>query len=126
MLSVTADTTFDDRACLARFEGAFSAAVGTLGGAILRDSTPYVPYDTGRLAGSGTVSPVVHTDDGVFCDVRWDAPYAADVYYADLRGVNFRREHHVHARARWFEGAKAVCLAAWTEVMRRAAGQGHA
>lgn len=120
MLTMTVQTDFDDRACLARFGDAFARAAGMLGDAVLADSTPYVPYDTGRLADSGVRGAVTAADGAAVCDVMWRTPYAADVYYGDLRGVCFRREHRPHARARWFEGAKAVGCGAWTETVRAA------
>ena len=58
---------------------------------------PYVPYNTGRLAHSKTVSP-----DGI----NYTAPYADEVYNGV--NMNFRQDKHPFATARWDEAMLSV------------------
>ena len=118
MLGFDISVTLDADALVGRYRAVFSSAVGALGDAVMDDCEVYVPYDTGNLCRSAARSPVTAGDDSVRCDVVWSAPYASSVYYGDTRGVRFRTEHHPHARARWFEGAQAVCGERWTEIVR--------
>ena len=113
MLGLTVDTVFDGAALTACARAAWYTAAEALGDAVLCDCDIYVPYDTGALCHSGGVSGVTEEDGRVGCDVTWSAPYAAAVYYGDARGVRFSPEHHAHARARWFDGARASCLDGW-------------
>ena len=46
MLGFSVTTDFDTDALIGRCRGAFSAAVGTLGDAVMRDCERFVPYDT--------------------------------------------------------------------------------
>ena len=124
MLGFSVTTDFDASALTQRWQGIFSSAVDRLGDAVVRDCEVYVPYDTGNLCRSVTRSPVEAAENAVGCDVIWSAPYASAVYYGDTRGIRFRTEHHAHARARWFEGAKAVCGEGWTETVREMVSEG--
>lgn len=76
--------------------------------AVLASSTPYVPYRTGNLAGSGGV-----TEEGVV----WTADYARKCYYAK---TPFSKEKHPLAQAGWFEAAKAVDLELWRQTAANA------
>ncbi len=76
---------------------------------------PYVPYDTGRLAGDVSVTEAPSAaGDAARVRILWHAPYARDVYYGDARGMVFSREKHARATARWFEAAKCASLNTWT------------
>ena len=81
----------------------FDDATQALRQAVLTSSTPYVPYRTGALSNSGTV-----TEDGVV----WTADYAQKCYYAKRP---FSKTHHPLAQAGWFEAAKAVDLDTWCQ-----------
>ena len=118
MLGYDIQITLDADALAGRYRELFSTAVTALGDAVMNDCEVYVPYDTGNLCRSAAVSPVTAEDGGIGCNVVWSAPYASSVYYGDARGVRFRTEHHAHARARWFDGARAVCGDRWTELVR--------
>lgn len=124
MIAFGLQTKFDDAGLGACCSSAFSSAVGVLGDAILHDSDPYVPYDTGHLSRSGTRSSVTDTAAGFGCSVVWKTPYARAVYYGDGRRIRFRTEHHPHARARWFEGARNAALPGWLEAARETVKQG--
>lgn len=117
MLGFSVTTVFDADALIGRCRGAFSAAVGTLGDAVMRDCERFVPYDTGNLCRSASRIPVTEEADLLGCAVVWSSPYASAVYYGDTRGIRYRTEHHAHARARWFEGAKASDAPAWTQTV---------
>lgn len=80
-----------------------AAAAHTLRRQILTSCTPYVPYRTGALASSGSV-----TDNGV----QWTAGHARKCYYAR---TPFRKEKHPLACAGWFEAAKAVDFEVWQQ-----------
>ena len=120
MLGFTVTTGFNAGALLGRCSDVFSAAVGVLGDAVVRDCEMYVPYDTGRLCRSVCSTSVTAGEGTHGCDVIWSAPHANAVYYGDTRGVRYRTEHHAHARARWFEGAKASFGEQWAETVRTA------
>ena len=55
---------------------------------------PYVPYNTGRLCNDVTIKPYI---------IQYNAPYAGKVYN-DLK-MNFRKDKHPLATARWSEVA---------------------
>ena len=112
----------DYTACERRLLARCAAAERALGGAVLTDCGPYVPYDTGRLAGSAEFR--ISEDAPTQGTVSWNVPYAAAVYYGDARGVRFSREKHPHACARWFEAAKSTALEAWTEKTAQGAAAG--
>ncbi len=118
MLGYDITVDLDADALAGRYREVFSSAAGRLGDAVMADCEPYVPYDTGELCRSAARSPVTADGDAVGCGVVWSVPYASSVYYGDTRGVRYRTEHHAHARARWFEGARAVCGERWTAVVR--------
>ena len=124
MTGFTVELKFDDAALRSVCDTAFYAAAELLGDRIRDDCRCYVPYDTGALCRSVHRSAVTQEGGRVGCDVVWSAPYASAVYYGDSRGVRFRTEHHTHAQARWFEGARASCGDAWAEAVRDAVQHG--
>ena len=84
---------------------------------VLKDSTPYVPRDTGNLTQSG----IRATDIGSG-EVIWDAPYADEQYYGKPSKA---KDVHPQAVMQWFEAAKAARKDAWMRVAKRAAVKGH-
>lgn len=86
------------------------AAAEQLGNQVLVSSGRYVPYDTGRLAGSGQVN----SSGGSRRRVIWQTPYAKAVYYGDQRGIMLKKERNPRASFAWFEAAKGADLALWT------------
>ncbi|MBQ7922289.1 MAG: hypothetical protein IJ325_06900 [Clostridia bacterium] len=84
------------------------AAAQAMRQAVLDSSTPYVPYRTGALAASGSI-----TEEGV----AWTADHAQKCYYAKRP---FSREKHPLAQAGWFEAAKAVDLELWRQTAAKA------
>ncbi len=68
----------------------FAAAQSYVDAEVLRRCAPYIPYDTGRLAASGTAA------DGEVC---WQAPYAAAQYYSAATANGKRGPY-------WFERMK--------------------
>lgn len=82
---------------------------------VLKDSTPYVPRDSGNLVRSGIAA--THPGDG---KVIWDAPYAESQYY----GLpNKAQDRHPQAVRYWFEAAKAARKDAWLRVAKRIGGR---
>lgn len=73
--------------------------------AVLTSSTPYVPYRTGALSNSGTV-----TDGGV----AWTADHAQKCYYAR---TSFSKAKHPLAQAGWFEAAKSADGELWRQTV---------
>lgn len=124
MTGFSVDLRFDDAALHAACDAAFYTAAELLGDRIRADCTCYVPYDTGALCRSVRRGAVTEDAGRIGCDIVWSAPYASAVYYGDRRGVRFRTEHHTHAQARWFEGARASCGEAWEKAVRGAVQQG--
>lgn len=80
---------------------------------VLKDTTPFVPRDTGNLAQSGVRASTPGSGQ-----VIWDAPYADAQYYGRAR-----KAHDVHPLAvmRWFEAAKAAYRETWLRVAKAAA-----
>lgn len=74
---------------------------------MLRDTTEYVPMNTGNLRESGKTTP-----DGL----EWTAEYAGEVYYSDAPHVVGTRE--------WFEAAKAVHMADWIKSFQNELNRG--
>lgn len=98
-----------------RLEGNVDQAQQILDSQVLKDSTPYVPMDTGNLAQSGVRATNIGSGE-----VVWDAPYAGRQY----EGLpNKARDVHPLAVSRWFEAAKAVRKKVWLEVAKRAGGR---
>lgn len=118
MLGFGIETDFDSAALTERCSAVFGSAVGMLGDAVMADCEIYVPYDTGALCRSVRRSGVTAGDGTVGCDVIWSAPHAASVYYGDTRGIRYHTEHHAHARARWFTGARVACGTHWLDTVR--------
>jgi hypothetical protein len=80
---------------------------------VMKDSTPYVPFDTGTLANS----VILGTDVGSGT-VRWSAVYAE----AQYKGMpNKSKAAHPLATTYWFEAAKAVNKDKWIRVAKAAA-----
>ena len=114
-MKITAAVAGNDLGAIAKRLADLGPAVGqTVGEAVIRSSEPYVPYRTGRLASS--VSLTVR-DGGA--EVRWDAPYAAECYAA---ARPFGKKFHPLATARWFEAAKAADGPQWIAVAQAAVG----
>ena len=117
MLGFGIETDFDSAALTEHCSVVFGGAVGMLGDAVMADCEIYVPYDTGALCRSVRRGGVTEGDGTIGCDVIWSAPHAAAVYYGDARGIRYHTEHHAHARARWFEGARASTGVRWKETV---------
>ncbi|MBQ8578330.1 MAG: hypothetical protein IJ449_10275 [Clostridia bacterium] len=115
MMTVSMTCDFAGDRVLSRLLSSSDMAGERIASAVLSDSTPYVPYDTGALCGSGHIAK---TGDGWYA-VIWDVPYARAVYYGDARGVSFHTDAHPLASARWTERARAVCREKWTDEGRR-------
>jgi len=85
-------------------------ALRNLEKSVLSSCEPFVPFYTGKLCRSGHVSGA-----GTRGEVRWDASYASECYYAKRQ---FYKKYHPQACARWFEAAKAKDIGAWTKTAR--------
>jgi len=72
---------------------------------VVKDTDPFTPYRTGKLAHSVTVEKGSESSQ-----IRYTADYAHECYYAEHP---FGRRFHPHATARWFEAAKSVALPSW-------------
>ena len=98
---------------VARTRGMTTRAQMALDIQVLKDTTPFVPRDTGNLANSG-----VRASKPGSGELVWDAPYADAQYY----GLG-NKAHDVHPQAvsHWFEAAKAAFKSTWTRIAKRAA-----
>lgn len=94
-----------------RFSPRYENAQAFIDQAVLKDSSPYVPFDTGALSGSGQAA----AEGG---QVAYTAPYARRMYHGD--GFHFNAAVHPLACAHWFEKAKAANKAAWTDGAQKA------
>ena len=70
---------FDGAGIAGRLGERLPAMTRALGEAVMEASEPYVPYRTGALCRSVSLSPGA---DGRSAEVRWSVPYAAECYYA--------------------------------------------
>jgi hypothetical protein len=79
---------------------------------VIRDSDPFVPFDTGTLS----KTPMAASDkaDG---QIVYDTPYAKRMYYGD--GYNFSPDSHPQATSRWFEHAKSEHMTEWERDARK-------
>lgn len=96
---------------VSRFNPRFKQAQKWLDNEVVKDSTPYTPMKTGALMRSGINA--THYGSG---EVVWNTPYAARCYYNKL---NFSKDKHPQAQSHWFEKAKAVNKAKWTDGVRK-------
>lgn len=90
------------------------AAQVALDAQILKDTDPYVPFDTGNLRNEGIRAS---TTPG---EIVWPGPYAARQYY---EYPNKSRDVHPLATSFWFEAAKAVNLGKWLAAVKRIGGR---
>lgn len=131
-----------------RFNVQYKNAQEYLDQAVVKDSTPFVPMQTGALYKSGQLGTTL--GEGV---VQWIAPYARYLYYGEVlvdpvthaagfltedgwksrkdvkkirsgRKLNISTSEHGKAQSFWFEAAKAQNGAAWIRNVRRIAGGG--
>ena len=73
---------------------------------VAKDSDPFVPMDTGMLAGSVRESGI--PGSGV---IVYNTPYAHRLYCGE--SFNFSRDRHPKATHHWFEKAKSIFLESW-------------
>lgn len=95
---------------------------------IAKDSNYYAPVDQGYLKNSALYSGVnpktgnkagpVKITHGHSGTIRWDVPYARRQYYGDA--FHFSHDVNPHARARWFDAAKAEHGKEWADVAQKA------
>lgn len=90
-----------------RFSPKYKRAQAWLDNEVLKDSDPYVPFRTGKLAQSGIIGTVIGSGK-----IIYNAPYAKKMYYGNH---NFNKSKHPQASSQWFEKAKAAKKSAWTE-----------
>ena len=93
-------------AIVSRFAPRYAKAQKWLDNEVIKDTTPYVPMDSGELFKSAIKSTKLGSGEVVY-----SKPYAAINYYG--KGRNFSRDKHPQAQAQWFEPSKAVNKAKW-------------
>ena len=111
-VDVKAKLEIDIPRTMSRFDPKYQAAQKWLDNEVLKDSEPYVPFDTGMLARSGQTGTQLGSGDIVY-----SAPYAKRLYYG--KGMHFNTHAHPQASAQWFEKAKAVRGKNWVEGAER-------
>lgn len=113
-----------------RFNGQYGRAQVWLDNEVLKDSTPFVPMETGALMKSGILG--TQPGEGV---VEWVAPYARYLYYGKVmvgdapktvtdKDLVFSQAVHPQAQAFWFEAAKSLNRQKWLSGARKMAGGG--
>lgn len=108
----------DASGALARSDAAKRAALGVVAENVLADCTPYVPYETGALQGSGEGR--VEGGAGV---VEWGTT-ADTARYARVQYYGVGLSHATDANAamapmathHWFEKARAARGEAWADM----------
>lgn len=111
------DVSFKYTDNIKRFGRQYDQAQKWLDNEVIKDTTPYVPMDTGTLYKSAILETKIGS--GV---VVWKTPYARAMYYGTT--LNFRKDKHPNAQAQWFEASKAVNKEKWIRTTRKIAGGG--
>lgn len=105
-IDFTVDIQINTAALLGKFEKRKEAAQVYLDNEVMRTTEQYVPMDTGTLARS--VQLATKPGEG---QVLYDTPYARKLYYGEA--MDFAKDKHPKATAKWLEASKAVYLKDW-------------
>jgi len=106
-MTVDVDVDINVVQTLAHVNTAFGRAQKWLDNEILKDSEPFVPFDTGALTRSGQMGTVLGSGILVY-----NTPYAKAQYY----GTGTKsRDVHAQACPQWFEKAKAIHKLKWVK-----------
>lgn len=111
-IDFTVDIQINTAALLGKFAKRTEAAQVYLDNEVMRTTEDYVPFDTGTLARSAPQA----TDPGTG-QVLYDTPYARKLYYGE--GMDFAKDKHPKATAKWLETSKAVHLKDWVAGVTR-------
>lgn len=117
-LAVTVHTEFNGSKLKNEFKTRGRKAQYMLDTAVMRDTDPYVPMDTGMLAKS-----VLTASSPGSGRIVYNTPYAARLYYG--KKFNFSPSHHKLAQAEWFEASKAVNGKRWIAEVERILRKGN-
>lgn len=77
---------------------------------VLKDSNYYAPKAEGTLQTSGITGTDMNSGE-----IVWASVYAHYLYVGDT--FDFNKTPNIHARARWFESAKANKLKDWVKII---------
>jgi hypothetical protein len=106
----------DLTALTSRTAPANKAALGVVAENVLADCTPYVPYKTGALRGSGKATALADSATVAWGTDSETARYARAQYYGSYdHGTDANAINAPKACARWFEAAQASRKAAWVQ-----------
>lgn len=124
-----------------RFNRQYERAQKWLDTEVLKDTTPFVPMQTGKLYQSGIAGST--PGSGI---VQWVSPYARYLYYGKLmidpatgsawarpnttkvltnKDLVFSQAVHPQAQAFWFEASKALNKKKWMKGAKKIAGGGN-
>lgn len=107
-----------------RCEGAMEAALGIVAENVLADCTPYVPYETGALRGSGRAAAKAGVGTVSWGGDADTAQYARAQYYGAYdHSTSQNAIFAPKARGHWFEGAKAERKGAWCDMFAQEYGR---
>lgn len=106
MFKANVAVNIDPSTIFARAQGDMKTAQKWLDERIVKDSNPFVPFDTGLLAGS----PGRATQFGSG-RIVYDEPYARRLYRGEH--FTFSRDKHPKATHHWTEKAKSIFLDSW-------------
>lgn len=106
------ETVINTAQTMNRFDPRYRKAQMWLDTAVLKDTEPYVPFQTGMLARSGQTGTAVGSGEVVY-----NAPYAQRLYHGN--GFHFDRTFHPLASAYWFEKSKGVNQKTWLEGVQK-------
>lgn len=107
-----------------RCEDATNAALGIVAENVLADCTPYVPYETGALRGSGRAAARAGVGTVTWGGDAATAAYARVQYYGALNHSTTQNAVFApKARGHWFEAAKAERKQAWCEMYAQEYGR---
>lgn len=108
---------FDPSQIYKKFHGGKDAAQYALDSAVIKDTEPFVPMDSGALKDSGTTGSQPGTGK-----VIYNMVYARKQYYGE--NFKFSRAKHPKATYKWFEQSKALYKEQWIEGAKKAFKKG--
>lgn len=102
-------TKFDYLGCRRRLVNPLSKAQVLLDGMVVRDTSPFVPFQQGTL----NATPLSSIGTGL---VVYRTPYASHLYYGT--SFNFNRSFHPQATHHWFEKSKSMYKKKWLDKVK--------
>jgi hypothetical protein len=108
-------SNIDEFSLVKEYKNRCDKALATITNIIVRDTDPYVPFNTGATAKSAQTA-----SDFAKGNIVYDTPYAKDIY--EDSGRSFSHDHHDKATDHWFEASRRVNEKDWIEQVAKLIG----